>query len=127
MTRVLIDTHVLLWAATTPERLGPAAALLEDGDRLVSAASVWELAIKQSLGKVGLGMPAGRWIDRARTELSLRLLDITVEHAAAVEHLPPLHRDPFDRLLIAQAEAEDAVLLTADSTLAAYGPVVRLI
>jgi PIN domain nuclease of toxin-antitoxin system len=125
--RVLLDTHVLLWAATAPERLGSHLELLSTAERLLSVASVWELAVKQALGKVDLGMPVGAWVTRAVAALSTQILEIKVEHAAAVEHLPPLHRDPFDRMLVAQAGQENAVLLTVDATLAAYGPVVRLI
>lgn len=122
-----MDTHVLLWAASAPERLGPGAEVLGGADRLISVASVWELAIKQGLGKVDLGMPVGRWIQRATTELAAQILDISAAHAAAVEQLPPVHRDPFDRLLVVQASLEGAILLTGDFALAAYGPVVRVV
>lgn len=126
--RVLLDTHVLLWAASAPERLGPAAQVLIDAEqRLLSAASVWELAIKQGLGRLDLGSDVHTWTDRAVDELQLRRLAITGDHAAAVEHLPSVHRDPFDRLLVAQARSEGAVLLTADRTLLGYGDVVRLV
>ena len=122
-----MDTHVLLWAASAPERLGPGAEVLGGADRLISVASVWELAIKQGLGKVDLGMPIGVWIQRATTELAAQILDISAAHAAAVEQLPPVHRDPFDRLLVVQASLEGAILLTGDFALAAYGPVVRVV
>jgi PIN domain nuclease of toxin-antitoxin system len=125
--RVLLDTHVLLWAGTAPERLGPHLELVSTSERLLSVASVWELAVKQALGKVDLGMAVGSWVTRAVAELSMEILEIKVAHAAAVEHLPPLHRDPFDRMLVAQAGQENAVLLTGDAALAAYGPVVRTI
>jgi PIN domain nuclease of toxin-antitoxin system len=125
--RLLLDTHVVLWAASAPERLGASADALQAADRLISVASVWELAIKQSLGKVDLGMPVARWIQRAATELAAQILDISAAHAAGVEQLPPVHRDPFDRLLVVQASLEGAVLLTGDSALTAYGSVVRLV
>jgi PIN domain nuclease of toxin-antitoxin system len=126
--RLLLDTHVLLWAAMDPERLGRSAQLLLDADqRLLSAASSWELAIKQGLGKVDLGTDVRSWIGRAVAELQLEPLGISVEHAAGVEALPPVHRDPFDRLLVAQARHEGAVLLTADARLREYGDVVRLV
>ena len=126
--RVLLDTHVLVWAATTPERLGPSSDLLADADvRLVSAVSVWELAIKQRLGKLSVGPDVRTWTRRVTTELVLEHLPVTADHAAAVEHLPDVHRDPFDRLLVAQAVAEGAVLLTADDRLREYGDVVRLV
>jgi PIN domain nuclease of toxin-antitoxin system len=126
--KVLLDTHVAVWAATTPERLGPARESLADADqRLLSAVSIWELAIKQRLGKLSLGSDVGAWSRRVTRELVLDHLPVTADHAAAVEHLPDVHRDPFDRLLVAQAVAEGAVLLTADVRLTGYGDVVRLI
>jgi PIN domain nuclease of toxin-antitoxin system len=126
--RLLLDTHVLLWAAVSPERLGQSAQLLLDADqRLLSAASVWELAIKQSIGKIDLGTDVRSWTGRAAAELQLQILGISAEHAAGVETLPPVHRDPFDRLLVAQARHEGAVLLTADARLSPYGDVVRLV
>jgi PIN domain nuclease of toxin-antitoxin system len=126
--KLLLDTHVLLWAATTPDRLGSAEQLVRDAElRLLSAASAWELAIKQGLGKVDLGMPVGAWMERALRELLARPLDISVDHAAAVEQLPSHHRDPFDRLLVVQAQQEGAVLLTADRALLPYGSAVHLV
>ncbi|MGY1693826.1 MULTISPECIES: type II toxin-antitoxin system VapC family toxin [unclassified Geodermatophilus] len=126
--RVLLDTHVLVWAATTPERLGAATDLVAGAERrLISAVCVWELAIKQGLGKLTLGSDVRTWTRRVAAELALDHLPVTAEHAAAVEHLPDLHRDPFDRLLVAQAVAEGAVLLTADTRLAGYGGAVRLV
>lgn len=107
--RVLLDTQVLIWAAYAPERLGRSVELLADQNMLlVSAVSSWELAIKQGLGKVELGMDVGRWMARVVRELSAIALDISIEHAGGVEHLPPVHRDPFDRLLVAQARHEGA-------------------
>ena len=126
--RVLLDTHVLVWAATTPERLGSSADLLADADvRLVSAVSIWELAIKQRLGKLSVRSDVRTWTRRVTTELVLEHLPVTADHAAAVEHLLDVHRDPFDRLLVAQAVTEGAVLLTADERLTAYGDAVRLV
>ena len=126
--RVLLDTHVLVWAATTPERLGSDLAVVEDADRrIVSAVCVWELAIKQRLGKLSLGSDVRTWVRRVTSELVLDHLPVTADHAAAVEHLPDVHRDPFDRLLVAQAVAEGAVLLTSDHRLTAYGDAVRLV
>lgn len=126
--RVLLDTHVLVWAATTPERLGADLAVVEDADRrIVSAVCVWELAIKQRLGKLSLGSDVRTWMRRVTSELVLDHLPVTADHAAAVEHLPDVHRDPFDRLLVAQAVAEGALLLTSDHRLTAYGDAVRLV
>jgi PIN domain nuclease of toxin-antitoxin system len=126
--KVLLDTHVLVWAATTPERLGDATGLIGGADnRLLSAVSVWEVAIKQRLGKLSVGSDVHTWTRRVARELVLDHLPVTAEHAAAVEHLPDVHRDPFDRLLVAQAVAEGALLLTADERLTGYGDTVRLV
>jgi PIN domain nuclease of toxin-antitoxin system len=126
--RVLLDTHVLVWPATTPERLGSDLAVIRDADRrIVSAVCIWELAVKQRLGTLSLGSDVRTWTRRVTTELVLEHLPVTTEHAAAVEHLPDVHRDPFDRLLLAQTVTEGAVLLTADARLAAYGDAVRLV
>ena len=126
--RVLLDTHVLVWVTHQSVRLGSARQLVADADnRLMSAVSVWELAIKQRLGKLSVGSDVRTWTRRVTRELVLDHLPVTAEHAAAVEHLPDVHRDPFDRLLVAQAVAEGAVLLTADDRLTAYGDTVRLV
>ena len=126
--RILLDTHVLLWAASSPERLGASEQdLFLAGQRLISAASIWEPAVKASLGKLELATNVRSWIPRAVRELHAQPLSITGDHAAAVEHLPPVHRDPFDRLLVAQALHEGAVLLTADRLLLQYGDMVRLV
>ena len=120
--KVLLDTHTLVWAATTPERLGSGADLLADADvRLVSAVSVWELAIKQHLGKLSVGSDVRTWARRVTTELVLDHLAVTADHAAAVEHLPDVHRDPFDRLLVAQCLTEGVPIVSADAALDAYG------
>ncbi|SEL10562.1 PIN domain nuclease, a component of toxin-antitoxin system (PIN domain) [Blastococcus sp. DSM 46786] len=126
--RVLLDTHVVVWLTHRSERLGAARDLVADADRrLVSAVSIWELAIKQRLGKLSLGSDVRTWTRRVTRELALDHLPVSTEHAAGVEHLPDVHRDPFDRLLIAQAVAEGAVLLTADRRLVGYGDAVRLV
>ncbi len=126
--KVLLDTHVVVWATHRSVRLGAARELVLDADqRLLSAVCVWELAVKQRLGKLSLGSDVRTWTRRVATELVLDHLPVTAEHATAVEHLPDVHRDPFDRLLVAQAVAEGAVLLTADERLTAYGDAVRLV
>ena len=126
--KVLLDTHVVVWASHQSVRLGADRQLIADADqRLLSAVCVWELAIKQRLGKLSVGSDIRMWTRRVTTELALDHLPVTAEHAAAVEHLPDVHRDPFDRLLVAQAVAEGAVLLTADDRLAGYGDAVRVI
>jgi PIN domain nuclease of toxin-antitoxin system len=118
--KLLLDTHAALWLLSGDERLGENARrhLTDEANRvLLSAAVVWEVAIKRSLGK--LVVP--------REYLSLLLgagvqpLAVTVDHAAAVEGLPPHHRDPFDRMLVAQADVEGAALVSRDERLRPYG------
>ena len=121
MRRYLLDTNVVVWLLLGDRRAVPqdVAGTLADptSTALVSAASVWEIAIKRSLGKIRI---EDSWL---RTLLSLDLdqLTITAEHAAAVQTLPWHHRDPFDRLLVAQAQVEACVLVTADRQLDEYG------
>ncbi len=123
---VLLDTHVLVWAAHRSVRLGTGRQLMADADRrLASAVCVWELAIKQRLGKLSVGSDVRTWTRRVTHELALEQLPVTVEHAAAVEHLPDLHRDPFDRLLVAQAVVEGITLVTADPVVARYAGPIR--
>jgi len=126
---LLLDTHVLLWAAGQPERLpGEARTLLLDaGNSLTfSAASLWEVTIKSGLGRPDFRVDPGR-LRRMLLLSGYRELPVTGEHAVAVNALPPLHKDPFDRILVAQARTEALVLLTADEVVAAYGDGVRLV
>ena len=127
--KLLLDTHVLLWAAGAPEQLSaPARALLADAanDLLFSAASVWEITIKRSLGRADFRVDP-RLLRRGLLDNGYAELPVTSAHALAVEHLPGLHRDPFDRLLIAQAQAEGLLLVTADDQVAQYPGSVRKI
>jgi PIN domain nuclease of toxin-antitoxin system len=122
--RLLIDTHILLWSALEPERLSPVArAAIEDGenDAYVSAVSAWEIAIKQSLGKLVLDRPAEHWLPEVLRKSGFEALEVTVASALRVRALPYHHRDPFDRLLVAQALEENLTLVTDDSKLADYG------
>jgi PIN domain nuclease of toxin-antitoxin system len=124
--KLLLDTHMLLWAAGDPAKLpATARAMIEDpGNQLVfSAASLWEIAIKNTLGRSDFRadpvLLRRGLLDNAYTELA-----ITGRHAVAVASLPPLHKDPFDRMLIAQASAEGMSLLTVDPLVARYsGPI----
>ena len=126
--KVLLDTQVVLWAGGTPGRLGKARHLIDEAEeRLISAATTWEVVIKSALGKIRLEMPIGDWIQRSLSELTAQSLPITNDHAAAVAWLEPIHQDPFDRMLIAQAIHESAVLLTADKALEPYGKAVYVI
>jgi len=123
--RLLLDTHVALWALTDDPRLSQRArALIEDpaNDVLVSAASVWEIAIKHALGRGDMPISGDQALDWFR-QAGYQLLPIAPEHAAAVEHLPDHHRDPFDRLLVSQAIAEPLRLLTHDPLVLRYGDV----
>ena len=113
--KVLLDTHVFLWLQTEPKRLGHTSRLVEDprNERLLSAASSWEIAIKYRLGRLPLPEPPQRYV-RAGCERSARGPCDRAPHALAVAELEPLHKDPFDRLLVAQAAALDVPILTAD-------------
>lgn len=121
--RFLLDTHTFLWMASEPKRLGPAARRKIESsaaELLLSVASVWEMAIKSSLGKLSLDEPLGDFLQEQLAALRVRILDIRSEHALRVESLPWHHRDPFDRLLVAQAMFEATPVLSRDSTLDAY-------
>ena len=122
--RLLLDTHVLIWAMDAPARLtGPATTALQDpaNDLLLSAASVWEMAIKVGQKKLALSLPYKRWMEQAIAALGLRILPITVEYADRLTALPSHHKDPFDRLIIAQALVEGVRVVCADAAFDAYG------
>ncbi|MDB5754461.1 MAG: pilT [Massilia sp.] len=127
--KLLLDTHLLLWAAGQPEKLSPtASALLHDpqNELFFSSASLWEVSIKRGLGR-GDFLVDPRLLRRGLLDNGYSELPITSEHAVAVDGLPPIHKDPFDRILVAQAMAEGITLLTVDSTVAQYpGPVRRV-
>jgi PIN domain nuclease of toxin-antitoxin system len=120
--RLLLDTHVFLWLHTDPERLGDRLKVLEDAgnDLLVSAASAWEIAIKHSAGKLALPEAPERYVPSRVRALGAQTLAVEQAHALAVASLPPLHRDPFDRLLVAQARSIGATLVTTDQRIADY-------
>jgi PIN domain nuclease of toxin-antitoxin system len=123
--RLLVDTHVLLWWLDDPSILsGDARMAIQDAgnDVLVSAASVWEIIIKQSLGK----LEAPDDLDRAISDARFTALPITVPHAMASRALPAIHRDPFDRMLIAQTLAEGLQIVTRDPEILSY-PVPRIL
>lgn len=127
--KLLLDTHYLLWAANEPARLPKAVRDLVDDRKnevLFSAASIWEVAIKNSRGKQDFRADASV-LRRALLDTGYTELPITSEHAVTSEHLPPIHKDPFDRMLVAQAEYEGVTLLTNDRKLAEYpGPIRRV-
>jgi PIN domain nuclease of toxin-antitoxin system len=123
--RVLLDTHLLLWALASPSKMPAAASrMINDEDIYVSAASIWEISIKISLGKMR-GDP--REVVEALAPAGFRSLPITHEHAARVLVLPPIHKDPFDRMLVAQALSEPMILLTNDAALAGYGDLITVV
>ena len=127
--RLLLDTHLLLWAAASSKRLPrEARALIENAanEAYFSAASIWEIAIKSSLGRKDfrIDLPA---LQTALPEMGLMELPVTAAHAVGVTKLPPIHRDPFDRMLIAQSIAEPLALLTNDALLARYSDGVHVV
>jgi PIN domain nuclease of toxin-antitoxin system len=127
--KLLLDTHLLLLAAASPERLsGTAMALMADPDNALhfSVASLWEVVIKSSLGRPDFQADAGR-LRRGLVDNGYIELPIAAGHAIAVANLPPLHRDPFDRILIAQARYEGLLLLRAAARVADYAGPVRLV
>jgi len=127
--KLLVDTHLLLWAADQPNRLSPAArAVLGNPahELLFSAASLWEVALKPGLGRTDFRTDA-RVLRRGLLDNGYRELPIVGEHAVTIDNLPPIHKDPFDRILVAQSITEGITLLTADPVVARYpGPVRRV-
>ena len=121
--RVLLDTHVWLWMWGEPQRLrNEARDVLEDPatDLHVSAASAWEIATKHAVGRLRLPTGPDEWLTDERHMDDVVEVPIRFPHAIRAAGLPPHHRDPFDRILIAQAQIEELVLVTADARLAAY-------
>jgi len=127
--KLLLDTQLLLWAAGEPERISKSARkLLNDpkNELVFSAASLWEVAIKSSLGREDFRAEP-RLLRRGLLDNGYVELPVTSQHAVNIDGLPPLHKDPFDRLLLSQALSEGITLLTTDSVLAGYpGPVRKV-
>jgi PIN domain nuclease of toxin-antitoxin system len=122
--RLLLDSHTVVWAVDEPSKLSPqAVAVLEDSanELLLSAATIWEIAIKAGLKKLSLSMPYSQWMNKAIGDLGLTLLPITVEYADVQAELPRHHGDPFDRLIAAQARVENISLVSADAVFDQYG------
>jgi PIN domain nuclease of toxin-antitoxin system len=120
--RILLDTRVFLWLQTEPARLGEQLRVLEDrrNELIVSAVSSWEIAIKYRLGRLVLPEPPERYVPERLRIIGAKGLAIEHSHALAVAALAPLHRDPFDRLLVAQAALLDLPLMTADPMIVQY-------
>jgi len=127
--KLLLDTHLLLWAAGDPSRLSDAASALisaPENELFFSAASLWEIAIKRGLGRADFKVDA-RVLRRGLLDNGYSELPIGSEHAVAIDSLPPFHKDPFDRILVAQATVEGITLLTVDALVAQYpGPVQKV-
>ncbi len=124
--RLLLDTHILLWALDTPDRLPQSLRMQLESlsvEVYFSAASIWEIAIKSALGKIKFHYSAKEIADGAGMTGFIEI-PVSSEHAAGVAHLPVIHTDPFDRLLIAQALAMPARFVTADTMLAGYSELV---
>jgi PIN domain nuclease of toxin-antitoxin system len=127
--KLLLDTHLLLWAAGRPDQMPAGALVLLDdpnNELLFSAASLWEVTIKRGLGRDDFQVDS-RLLRRGLLDNGYSELAITSEHAIAIDLLPPIHKDPFDRILVAQSMVEGITLLTADPVVARYpGPVQRV-
>jgi PIN domain nuclease of toxin-antitoxin system len=127
--KLLLDTHLLLWAAGQPEQLSASArALLDDplNDLMFSSASLWEVAIKRGLGRDDFRVDP-RLLRRGLLDNGYSEVPITSEHAVALEGLPSIHKDPFDRILVAQSIVEGIALVTADPLVAQYpGPIRKV-
>jgi PIN domain nuclease of toxin-antitoxin system len=122
--RLLLDSHALIWAADEHARLGAAAATAmrdPSNQLLLSAASIWEIAIKVGLGELSSSIPYGQWMSRAILQLGASVLPISIEYADAMVALPNHHRDLFDRMLVAQAQVERIPLVSSDTTFDRYG------
>jgi PIN domain nuclease of toxin-antitoxin system len=120
---LLLDTHALIWWLQDSDKLGRRArnAILRPGAAVfISSASIWEISIKSALGRLKLKESLGKYIPDLVAS-GFHHLPITFEHALAVRDLPPHHSDPFDRMLVAQAQCEDLTLITADPAITPYG------
>ena len=120
---LLLDTQALLWWRNSNKKLGPrarAAIKRDAADVRVSAASAWEIAIKFYLGRLSLPAPVEAWMPAALDDSGFRALSVTVDHAIAAGALPQVHADPFDRMLIAQAQLENLTIVTSDVAFDAY-------
>jgi PIN domain nuclease of toxin-antitoxin system len=127
--KLLLDTRLLLWAAGQPNRLSAASLKLIKGpanELFFSAASIWEVAIKRGLGRSDFQADP-RLLRRGLLDNGYSELPVLSDHVVAIDNLPPIHKDPFDRLLVAQATVEGITLLTADSRLAKYPGPVRMV
>lgn len=122
--KLLLDTHTFIWWDSAPAKLSPQAlTLCQDPQNvlLLSVVSVWEMQIKLQLGKLRLALPLRDIVESQRRTNNIEILPVTLEHTLALENLPAHHKDPFDRLLIAQAIIEGVALVSADPNIVRYG------
>lgn len=127
--KLLLDTHIALWAITADPKLPQSALnmiMSANNEIIVSAASIWEISIKHSLGRGNMPVSGNEAFGYFQ-EAGYRLLSVSAEHAAYVENLPPIHADPFDRILIAQAICEPMKLITHDTVLSGYSELVMVL
>jgi len=127
--KLLLDTHVLLWAAGRPERLSSKARRwLNDAENTLvfSVASLWEVAIKRSIGRRDFSVDP-RQLRRGLLDNGYDELNVTAAHVLALSALPPLHKDPFDRMLVAQSAVEGITLVTSDRAVARYSDTIETI
>jgi len=127
--KILLDSHLLVWLAAATAKLSPAARVfIEDTQNTLffSSASIWELMVKYALGRDDIPVHP-RVLHRALLDNGFTELVITSDHTFNVEHLPPIHKDPFDRILIAQSLSEGMILLTSDETIAQYNGPIQLV
>ena len=121
--KLLLDTHVLIWLVEGSDNLSPAARQAienEDNNLYLSIASLWEITIKISLGKLQLGIPLDRIVESYLLPTSIEILPINLNHLLVLQDLPLHHRDPFDRILISQAQAEELTVLSGDRLFGDY-------
>jgi PIN domain nuclease of toxin-antitoxin system len=121
--RLLLDTHTFIWYVTDNPKLSPHVKLLiedENNEKLVSIASIWEMAIKHSIGRLNFSLPFMEFVGQQLTVSNIGLLEINLQHIEVVASLPLHHRDPFDRLIIAQSMVEQIPILSVDAIFDAY-------
>lgn len=127
--KLILDTHLLVWTAWTPKKVSSAGRQLinkPDNELFFSAANLWEIAVKQALGRHDFQIDP-RLLRRGLLDNGYNELPVSCDHVIAVRNLPPIHRDPFDRILIAQAIVEGLTLVTADAVVARYsGPIQKV-
>jgi len=121
--RLLLDTHTFIWYVTDNPKLSTHVKLLiedENNEKLVSIASIWEMAIKHSIGRLNFSLPFMEFVGQQLTVSNIGLLEINLQHIEVVASLPLHHRDPFDRLIIAQSMVEQIPILSVDAIFDAY-------